>query len=137
MRQMGLVGRSGASAGAPPSRPTRRLVPPTWSSAASPAAPNQRVADISYVATWSGFAYAAFVIDVFSRRIVGWRVASTLRTSLALDALEMAIWSRDERLDGLVHHSDRGSQAGLSIVYTERLAEERAVASVGSRSQRR
>jgi putative transposase len=90
------------------------------------------VADISYVATWSGFAYAAFVIDVFSRRIVGWRVHSTLRASLALDALEMAIWSRNERLDGLVHHSDRGVQY-LSIVYTERLAAEGAVTSVGSR----
>jgi putative transposase len=77
--------------------------------------PNQLwVADITYVATWSGFAYAAFVIDVFSRRIVGWRVASTLRSSLALDALEMAIWSRNDRLDGLVHHSDRGSQGELN-----------------------
>ncbi len=90
------------------------------------------VADITYVATWSGFAYAAFVIDVFSRRIVGWRVATTLRASLALDALEMAIWSRDARLDGLIHHSDRGSQY-LSIVYTERLAAEGGVTSVGSR----
>ena len=66
------------------------------------------VGDITCVATWSGFAYAAFVIDVFSRRIVGWRVATTLRASLALDALEMAIWARREPLDGLVHHSDRG-----------------------------
>ena len=90
------------------------------------------VADITYVATWSGFAYTAFIIDVFSRRIVGWRVATTLRTSLALDALEMAIWSRHEPLEGLVHHSDRGVQY-LSIVYTERLAAEGAVASVGSR----
>jgi putative transposase len=89
------------------------------------------VADITYVATWSGFAYAAFVIDVFSRRIVGWRVATTLRASLALDALEMAIWARREPLDGLVHHSDRGVQY-LAIVYTERLAEEGAVTSVGS-----
>jgi putative transposase len=89
------------------------------------------VADITYVATWSGFAYhAAFVIDVFSRRIVGWRVATTLRASLALDALEMAIWARREPLDGLVHHSDRDVQY-LAIVYTERLAEEGAVTSVG------
>ena len=66
--------------------------------------------DITYVATWSCFAYAAFVIDVFSRRIVGWRVDRTLRASLALDALEMAIWARREPLDGLVHHSDRGVQ---------------------------
>ena len=90
------------------------------------------VADITYVATWSGFAYAAFVIDVFSRRIVGWRVDRTLRASLALDALEMAIWSRSEPLEGLVHHSDRGVQY-LAIVYTERLAAEGAVTSVGSR----
>lgn len=90
------------------------------------------MADITYVATWSGFAYTAFVIDVFSRRIVGWRVATTLRTTLALDALEMAIWGRTEPLGGLVHHSDRGGQY-LSIVYTERLAAEGAVTSVGSR----
>ena len=90
------------------------------------------VADITYVATWSGFAYAAFVIDVFSRRIVGWRVDRTLRASLALDALEMAIWARREPLDGLVHHSDRGVQY-LAIVYTERLAEAGAVTSVGSK----
>jgi putative transposase len=91
------------------------------------------VADITYVATWSGFAYVAFVTDVFSRRIVGWRVANTLRADLALDALEMAMWARKaERLPGLVHHSDRGVQY-LSIVYTERLAEAGAVTSVGSR----
>ncbi len=71
-------------------------------------APNRLwVADLTYVATWSGFAYAAFIIDVFSRRIVGWRVSNTLRADLALDALEMAIWSRGGDLDGLVHHSDR------------------------------
>jgi len=95
--------------------------------------PNQLwIADITYVATWSGFAYAAFIVDVYSRRIVGWRVWNRLRADLALDALEQAIWSRDERLDGLVHHSDRGVQY-LSIVYTERLAAEGAVTSVGSR----
>jgi putative transposase len=100
----------------------------------SASAPNELwIADITYVATWSGFAYGAFVTDVFSRRIVGWRVSNTLRTDLALDALEMAIWSRrDEALAGLVHHSDRGVQY-LSIRYTERLAEAEAVASVGSR----
>src|SRR5205823_10400372 len=96
-------------------------------------APNRLwVADITYVATWSGrFAYVAFVTDAFSRRIVGWRVADTLRSSLALDAFEMAIWSRAADVDGVVHHSDRGVQY-LSIVYTERLAEAGAVASVGS-----
>jgi putative transposase len=91
------------------------------------------VADLTYVATWAGFAYVAFVIDAFSRMIVGWRVATTLRATLALDALEMAVWARrDAGLDGLVHHSDRGGQY-LAIRYTERLAEEGAVASVGSR----
>jgi putative transposase len=84
------------------------------------------------VATWSGFVYASFVIDAYSRFIVGWRTSRSLRTDLALDALEMAIWQRRERLDGLVHHSDRGSQY-LAIRYTERLAEAGAVTSVGSR----
>jgi putative transposase len=85
------------------------------------------------VATWSGFAYVAFVTDVFSRAIVGWRVANTLKADLALDALEMAIWSRkEEDFPGLVHHSDRGVQY-LSIRYSERLAEVGAAASVGSR----
>src|SRR5512133_576261 len=69
--------------------------------------PNQLwVADLTYVRTWSGFVYAAFVIDAFSRLIVGWQLANHLRTDLALDALEMAIWRRDTALDGLVHHSD-------------------------------
>jgi putative transposase len=85
------------------------------------------------VATWSGFCYVAFVIDAFSRRIVGWRVAGSLRAELALDALEMAVWTRRGRpLDGLIHHSDRGVQY-LAIRYTERLADEGAIASVGSR----
>jgi transposase InsO family protein len=95
--------------------------------------PNQLwVADITYVATWSGFVYVAFVTDVFSRRIVGWQVSRSLRSDLALDALEMALWARGKNTDGLVHHSDRGSQY-LSIRYSERLAEAGAVASVGSR----
>jgi putative transposase len=95
--------------------------------------PNQLwVADLTYVATWSGFIYVALVIDAFSRFIVGWQASRSLRTDLALDALEMAIWRRQGQLDGLVHHSDRGSQY-LSIRYTERLAEAGAVTSVGSR----
>jgi transposase InsO family protein len=95
--------------------------------------PNQLwVADLTYVATWSGFVYVAFIFDAFSRFIVGWQVSRSLRTDLALDALEMAIWHRRGDLDGLVHHSDRGSQY-LSIRYTERLAEAGAVTSVGSR----
>ncbi len=93
--------------------------------------PNQLwVADLTYVATWTGFVYVAFVVNVFARRIVGWRVASTMRTELVLDALEQALWSRRET-EGLVHHSDRGSQY-LSIRYTERLAEAGAEPSVGS-----
>ena len=91
------------------------------------------VSDFTYVATWRGFVYVAFVIDTFSRRIVGWRVSSSLRTELALDALEQAICEREEaRADRLVHHSDRGSQY-LSIRYTERLAEAGIEPSVGSR----
>jgi transposase InsO family protein len=90
------------------------------------------VADITYVATWVGFVYVAFVIDVFSRRIVGWRVSSSLKSDLALDALEQAVHARPGA-DGVVHHSDRGTQY-TSIRYTERLAAagiERSVGSVG------
>ena len=94
--------------------------------------PNQLwVADFTYVATWRGMAYVAFVIDVFSRRIVGWRASASMRTDLALDALEQAVYDR-ETDEALVHHSDRGSQY-LSIRYTERLAEAGIEASVGSR----
>jgi len=97
-------------------------------------APNRLwVADLTYVSSWSGFVYVALVVDVFSRYIVGWRVSASLHAELALDALEMAIWSRrTEELEGLVHHSDRGVQY-LSIRYTERLSEVGAVCSVGSR----
>jgi putative transposase len=93
--------------------------------------PNQLwVADLTYVATWAGFVYVAFVIDAFSRMIVGWRVSSSLRTDLALDALEQALHARPHG-DGLVHHSDRGVQY-LSIRYTDRLAEADVACSVGS-----
>jgi putative transposase len=88
------------------------------------------VADLTYVATWRGFVYVAFVIDVFARRIVGWRVDTTLRSDLALDALEQALHARPDR-DGLVHHSDRGVQY-LAIRYTERLADAGIEGSVGS-----
>jgi len=88
------------------------------------------VADLTYVATWTGFVYAAFVIDVFSRKIVGWRVSNSLRSDLALDALEQAIHDRPD-IDSLVHHSDRGVQY-LSIRYTERLADAGLEPSVGS-----
>jgi putative transposase len=98
------------------------------------AAPNRLwVADLTYVSTWRSFVYVAFVIDVFSRFIVGWRVWNSLRADLALDALEMAIWRRQRQaLSGLVHHSDRGVQY-LAVRYTERLAEVGAISSVGSR----
>ena len=93
--------------------------------------PNQLwVADLTYVSTRAGFVYAAFVIDVFSRRIVGWRVSRSLRSDLALDALEQALYARRD-IDHLVHHSDRGVQY-LSIRYTERLAEAGIASSVGS-----
>lgn len=97
-------------------------------------APNRLwVADLTYVRTFSGFVYAAFVIDAYSRMVLGWQISTSLRTDLALDALEMALWRREaENLDGLIHHSDRGVQY-LSISYTERLAEAGAVTSVGSR----
>lgn len=94
--------------------------------------PNQLwVADITYVATWTGFVYVAFVTDVYSRMIVGWRVSRSLRSDLALDALEQALYARPTD-DELVHHSDRGVQY-LSIRYTERLAEAGIEPSVGSR----
>ena len=96
--------------------------------------PNQLwVSDFPYVATWRGFMYVAFVIDVFARRIVGWRASASLRTDLALDALEQAIYDRcDDDTGDLVHHSDRGTQY-LSIRYTERLADAGIELSVGSR----
>jgi putative transposase len=93
--------------------------------------PNQLwVADITYVSTWSGFVYVAFIIDVFGRRIVGWRVSRSLKTELVLDALEQALWSRTD-IEGLVHHSDRGCQY-LSIRYGDKLVEAGIDASVGS-----
>ena len=93
------------------------------------------VADITYVRTFAGWVYAAFVTDVFSRRVVGWQLSTSLRTDLALDALEMGIWSRTRAgrdLSQLIHHSDRGVQY-VAIRYTERLAENGIVASVGSK----
>jgi len=94
-------------------------------------APNRLwVADITFVATWRGPVYVAFVIDVFSRKIVGWRVWNSLKTDLVLDALEQALHARNVD-DRLIHHSDRGSQY-LSIRYTERLAEAGIASSVGS-----
>ncbi|MFF7234705.1 IS3 family transposase [Streptomyces sioyaensis] len=98
--------------------------------------PNQLwVTDFTYVATWLGFVYVAFVLDVFSRKIVGWRVAGDKRTDLVLGALEMAIWSRENNgvrdLSGLIHHSDAGSQY-LAVRYTDRLVQAGAAPSVGT-----
>ena len=93
--------------------------------------PNQLwVADLTYVATWKGFVYVAFIIDAFSRMLVGWRASNTLRSDLALDALEQALYARPDS-NQLVHHSDRGVQY-VSIRYTERLAEAGIESSVGS-----
>ncbi len=132
MRQLGL-------AGAVRGRKLRTTLPDE--AAARPAdlvkrdftasQPNQLwVADLTYVTSWSGFVYVAFVIDAFSRRIVGWRVSRSLRSDLALDALEQALYARPDTQQ-LVHHSDRGVQY-LSIRYTERLAQAGIEPSVGS-----
>jgi putative transposase len=136
MRAMGLQGttrgrawvvttRADAAADRPADLVDRRFVATR---------PNQLwVADFTYVATWRGFVYVAFVIDVFSRRIVGWRVSASLRTDFVLDALEQAIYDRrGAGVQDLVHHSDRGSQY-LSMRYTDRLAEAEIAPSVGSR----
>ena len=117
----------------PGARPTG---PGISSTASSRRRPNRLwVADLTYVRTWSGFVYVAFITDVYSRMIVGWQASRSLRTDLALDALEQAIWARSDAattLDELVHHCDRGVQY-LAIRYTERLAETGAVNSVGSK----
>src|SRR5690606_37768871 len=100
------------------------------------AAPNQLwVADLTYVRTHAGWTYAAFVIDVFSRKVVGWQVSTSLRTDLALDALDMGLWERQrpgQNVAGLTHHSDRGVRY-RAILYSDGLAEADAVASVGSK----
>jgi putative transposase len=136
MREMGLTGvvRGAAwttttQAGAAAERPLD-LVDRDFTATR----PNQLwVSDFTYVATWRGFVYVAFVIDVFARRIVGWRVSSSLATDFVLDALEQAIYDRcGEAPDGLVHHSDRGTQY-LSMRYTDRLADAAIAPSVGSR----
>ena len=89
------------------------------------------VADLTYASTWQGWLYVSFILDVFSRAIVGWQIADHLRTDLVLDALEMAIWRRDLTAGGLIHHSDAGSQY-TSIRYSDRLAEAGIAASIGS-----
>src|SRR5262249_7726418 len=136
MREMGLKGATRGRAWVTTTQPApapdrpRDLVDRQFTATR----PNQLwVADFTYVATWRGFGYVAFVIDVFSRRIVGWRASTSLQTDFVLDALEQAIYARrTERLDGLVHHSDRGTQY-LSMRYTDRLADQSIAPSVGSR----
>ncbi len=136
MRQMGLAGavRGRAWVTTTQSQPALArpgdLVDRTFTATR----PNQLwVSDFTYVATWTGFVYVAFVIDVFARRIVGWRVSSSLRTDLVLDALEQAIHARGGAMPaGLVHHSDQGTQY-LSMRYTDRLADAGIAPSVGSR----
>jgi putative transposase len=137
MRRLGIRGvvrGKGVRTTIPSSRPDRPqdLVDRQFRAAA----PNRLwVADLTYVRTVQGFVYCAFVMDIFSRRIVGWRLSRSLRTDLALDALEQALWQRQHDghdVCGLVHHSDRGSQY-LAIRYGERLAEAGAVTSVGSK----
>ena len=138
MRQMGLSGaRRGKTftvttigddrLGRPPDLVDRAFKAP---------APNRLwVADLTYVKTHSGWVYVAFIIDVYSRMIVGWQASRSLRSDLAIDALEMAVFNRQRAgatLDELVHHSDMGVQY-LSIAYSERLAENEIVASVGSK----
>jgi putative transposase len=141
MRQAGLKGarrgrrfvttRRDESAHRPPDRVNRDF---------TAEAPNRLwIVDFTYVATWSGMAFTAFVSDVFSRRIVGWRTTCSMPTALPLDALEMALWTRgragdtdaEGRLEGLIHHSDAGSQY-TAIRYAERLVDAGALASIGS-----
>ena len=137
MRELGLAGarrgkkvrttRRDAAAARPPDLVRRRFSPP---------APDRLwVADFTYVPTWAGMVYVAFVIDAYSRRILGWRTATSMRTALVLDALEQALWARRRtgrgNLAGLVHHTDAGSQY-TSIAFTERLAAAGAQPSVGT-----
>jgi transposase InsO family protein len=136
MRELGLVGASRGRAwitttrSQPEADRPRDLVDRQFTATR----PNQLwVGDFTYVATWRGFVSVALVIDVFARRIVGWRVSSSLATDFVLDALEHAIYDRCRTgVVGLVHHSDRGTQY-LSMRYSDRLAEAGIAPSVGSR----
>lgn len=139
-RLMAAAGLAGAVRGK-----TRRTTIPDPSAARpadlvgrqfAPPAPNRLwVADLTYVSTWSGFAYVAFVTDAYARRILGWRVAATMATTMVLDSIEQAIWTRQQQgvfdLKDVVHHTDRGSQY-TSIRFTERLAEAGIQPSVGA-----
>lgn len=133
MREAGLQGarrgkprfttRSDPSAPRPPDLVDRNF---------TAAEPNRLwVADFTYVRTWAGFAYVSFVEDVFSRMIVGWSIATQMRTALVTEALEMAVWKRQCSVQGLVHHSDAGSQY-TSVIYSEQLASHGIAPSIGS-----
>jgi putative transposase len=137
MRAAGLRGVSrakGPRTTIPGSGPDTR--PDLVQRAFTATAPDQLwVADITYCRTFAGWVYAAFVVDVFSRRVVGWHLSKSLRTDLALDALDMGLWLRRREgadLAELIHHSDRGAQY-VAVRYTQRLADSGAVASVGSK----
>jgi transposase InsO family protein len=136
MREMGLVGavRGRAWTTTTQSKPNADRPSDLVDRNFTATRPNQLwVSDFTYVATWRGFVYVAFVIDVFARRIVGWRVSTSLATDFVLDALEQAIYDRcGTGADGLVHHSDRGTQY-LSMRYTDRLTDAGIAPSVGSR----
>jgi putative transposase len=138
MRELGLSGVRRGRASKVTTRSDERQVRPAdlvERQFKAPAPNCLWVADLTYVKTHAGWVYAAFILDVFSRMVVGWQISDSLRSDLAIDALEMAVWNRTRNgqvLDGLVHHSDRGVQY-LSIRYSERLAENDIVASVGSK----
>lgn len=136
MRDMGLAGAVRGRAWVTTTRPDGEAVrpPDLVDRHFTATGPNQLwVSDFTYVATWRGFVYTAFVIDVFARRIVGWRVSSSLRTDFVLDALEQAICDRCGTAPAsLIHHSDRGTQY-VSMRYTDRLADASIAPSVGSR----
>jgi putative transposase len=136
MRELGLAGavRGRAWVTTTQGDPTADRPPDLVDRHFTATRPNQLwVGDFTYVATWRGFVYVAFVIDVFARRIVGWRVSASLRTDFVLDALDQAIYERcRDDIGDLIHHSDRGPQY-LAIRYTERLADAGIEPSVGSR----
>jgi putative transposase len=139
MRTLGLSGARRGKSWAPiTTRSDDRLARPldlVERKFAAPAPNRLWVADLTYVKTHVGWVYVAFIIDVYSRMIVGWQASRSMRSDLAIDALEMAVWNRERAgadLEGLIHHSDRGVQY-LSIRYSERLAENDIVASVGSK----
>ena len=133
MRQAGIAGvRRGKKFITTRPDPSAARAPDLVKREFSASAPNRLwVTDLTYVPTWSGMAYVCFITDVFSRMIVGWRVATTMKTSMVLDALEMARWQRGTSLEGLIAHSDAGSQF-TSLRFGERLAEIGAVPSIGT-----